>query len=103
MAFLDVSRTAPAAWAIDLPDLASRLRAMPADGIGMPDDTLLAAVLIKHFADLQLRIAPSVIGYIGPRMERSFATAASLPARLDELAPAGRPPPGPSPARQALR
>jgi len=102
MALLVVSRNAPAAWAIDLPDLASRLRAMPAVGIDMPDDTLLAAVLIKHFADRQLRIAPSVIGYIVPRMERSFAMAASLAARLDELALAGGRSIGLALARQAL-
>jgi chromosomal replication initiation ATPase DnaA len=102
MALLVVSRNAPAAWAIDLPDLASRLRAMPAVGIDMPDDTLLAAVLVKHFADRQLRIAPSVIGYIVPRMERSFAMAASLAARLDELALAGGRSIGLALARQAL-
>ncbi len=101
-ALLVVSRNAPAAWAIDLPDLASRLRAMPAVGIDMPDDALLAAVLVKHFADRQLRIAPSVIGYIVPRMERSFAMAASLAARLDELALAGGRSVGLALARQAL-
>jgi chromosomal replication initiation ATPase DnaA len=101
-ALLVVSRNAPAAWAIDLPDLASRLRAMPAVGIDMPDDALLAAVLVKHFADRQLRIAPSVIGYIVPRMERSFAMAASLAARLDELALAGGRSIGLALARQAL-
>jgi len=101
-ALLVVSRNAPAAWAIDLPDLASRLRAMPVVGIDMPDDALLAAVLVKHFADRQLRIAPSVIGYIVPRMERSFAMAASLAARLDELALAGGRSIGLALARQAL-
>ncbi|MBV9015051.1 MAG: hypothetical protein JO058_05285 [Alphaproteobacteria bacterium] len=70
---------------IALPDLASRLRAMPAIGIDAPDDALLAAVLVKHFADRQLRVAPSVIGYLLARMERSFAMAATLAARLDEL------------------
>jgi chromosomal replication initiation ATPase DnaA len=101
-ALLVVSRNAPAAWPIDLPDLASRLRAMPAVGIDMPDDALLAAVLVKHFADRQLRIVPSVIGYIVPRMERSFAMAASLAARLDELALAGGRSIGLGLARQAL-
>jgi len=53
---------------------------------------LLGAVLVKHFADRQLRVMPLVIGYLVPRMERSFAMAATLAARLDELALAtGRP------------
>jgi hypothetical protein len=33
-----------------------------------------------------LRVAPSVVSYVVPRMERSFATAAALAGRLDELA-----------------
>jgi chromosomal replication initiation ATPase DnaA len=99
---LVVSRHAAGAWPIALPDLASRLRAMPAVGIDMPDDALLAAVLVKHFADRQLRVAPSVIGYLVPRMERSFAMAASLAARLDELGLAGGRSVGVALARQAL-
>jgi len=85
-----------------LPDLASRLRAMPAIGIEPPDDALLAAVLVKHFADRQLRIMPAVIGYLVPRMERSFAMAAALAARLDELALAAGIPVGIPLARRAL-
>jgi len=84
--FLIISRNAAGSWPIDLPDLASRLRATPVVGIDPPDDALLAAVLVKHFADRQLRVPPQVIGYIVPRMERSFAMAAALAARLDELA-----------------
>ncbi len=48
----------PAALPIALADLASRLRALPVAGIAPPDDALLAAVLVKHFADRQLRVAP---------------------------------------------
>jgi chromosomal replication initiation ATPase DnaA len=99
---LVISRNAPAAWPIGLPDLASRLRAMPTVGVDPPDDALLAAVLVKHFADRQLRISPSVIGYVVLRMERSFAMAASLAARLDELALAERRSIGLALARQAL-
>jgi chromosomal replication initiation ATPase DnaA len=99
---LVVSRQAPAAWPIGLPDLASRLRAMPATGIDPPDDALLGAVLVKHFADRQLRVAPSVIAYLVLRMERSFATAAALTARLDELALAAGRKIGLPLARQAL-
>ena len=99
---LVVSRQPPASWPVALPDLASRLRAMPAIGIEPPDDALLAAVLVKHFADRQLRIMPAVIGYLVPRMERSFAMAAALAARLDELALAAGIPVGIPLARRAL-
>jgi chromosomal replication initiation ATPase DnaA len=83
---LVVARAAPAAWPMALPDLASRLRALPAVAIAAPDDALLAAVLVKHFADRQLRVAPGVIGFLLRRMERSFAAAAELAERLDRLA-----------------
>jgi chromosomal replication initiation ATPase DnaA len=99
---LVVSRQAPASWPIALPDLASRLRAMPGVGIEPPDDALLGAVLVKHFADRQLRVMPSVIDYLVPRMERSFAMAAALAGRLDELALAAGRPIGLPLARRAL-
>lgn len=83
---LVVARTAPARWPIALPDLASRLRAAPAAAIGPPDDALLAAVLVKHFADRQLRLDPAVVGFVLPRIERSFAAVADLADRLDLLA-----------------
>ena len=75
---------------------------MLAIGIDPPDDALLGAVLVKHFADRQLRAAPAAIGYLIPRMERSFAMAATLAARLDELALATGRPIGLPLARRAL-
>jgi chromosomal replication initiation ATPase DnaA len=79
------ARQAPASWTVALPDLASRLRAVLAIGIGLPDDALLGAVLVKHFADRQLRVAPGVIAYLLTHMERSFAAAAEIAARLDVI------------------
>jgi chromosomal replication initiation ATPase DnaA len=73
----------PTAWKIGLPDLASRLRAAVTAGIEMPDDGLLGAVLVKHFADRQLRVGPELIAYLIRRMERSFAAAAAVVAALD--------------------
>ena len=80
------ARQPPAAWPIALADLASRLRAAPVAGIAAPDDALLGAVLVKHFADRQLRVAPEIINYLLRRMERSFAAAAALVGALDRLA-----------------
>jgi len=89
---LIVAAEAPGSWPLALPDLASRLRAAPSVAIASPDEALLGAVLVKHFADRQLRVAPGVIGFLVRRMERSFAAAAALADRLDRLAlSAGRP------------
>jgi len=77
----------PAAhWPVSLPDLASRLRAIPVVSIGTPDDTLLRAVLLKHFADRQLDVDPNVIGYLETRMERSMDAARQLVAVIDRKA-----------------
>lgn len=83
---LVLARASPAAWPIALPDLASRLRAAQTVAIALPDDALLGAVLVKHFADRQVRVQPGVIAYLVPRMERSFAAATALAHRLDQLA-----------------
>jgi chromosomal replication initiation ATPase DnaA len=99
---LVIARAAPGAWPIGLPDLASRLRAAPAAAIALPDDALLAAVLVKHFADRQVRVPPAVIRYLVPRMERSFAAAASLAERIDRLALGERRPIGIALVRQVL-
>jgi chromosomal replication initiation ATPase DnaA len=79
-------RQAPGTWRPALADLTSRIRAAPAVGIAGPDDALLAAALVKHFADRQLRVAPEVIVYLVTRMERSFAAAADIAAALDRAA-----------------
>ncbi|HEU0218445.1 MAG TPA: DnaA/Hda family protein [Stellaceae bacterium] len=75
----------PARLKIGLADLGSRLRSLPVAGIAPPDDELLKAVLAKHFADRQLRVAPEVLAYLVARIERSFAAAADIAARLDRL------------------
>lgn len=82
----------PARWPLALPDLVSRLRLAPAVALGMPDDTLLGALMLKLFADRQIAVAPEVPAYVVPRIERTFAAVAALVERLDRAAlAAGRP------------
>lgn len=82
-----LTATRPVAqWRIELPDLASRLRAAPAAEIEAPDDTLLGALLVKMFADRQVRIDADVVAYAMPRMERSFQAARDLVRAADKLA-----------------
>ena len=73
-------------WRAVLADLRSRLLAAPVIEIGPPDDALLGAVLVKHFADRQLRVRPDVIAYLLKRIERSFAAAEQTVTRLDGAA-----------------
>lgn len=99
---LIVARNAPSAWELALPDLASRLCAAPNVAIGRPDDALLGAVLVKHFADRQLRVPPRVIAFLLRRMERSFAAAALVAEELDRLALGAKRPVSLTLARQVL-
>jgi len=76
----------PAHWRVELPDLASRLRAVVLAQLNAPDDVLLRAVLVKLFADRQLMVEVNVINYLVLRMERSIETAARVVAELDQAA-----------------
>ena len=83
---LVTARTPPSGWTLQVPDLASRLRALPVVELGAPDDALLRAVLVKLFADRQVTIDESLLAYLAPRMERSFAAARGLVEALDREA-----------------
>ena len=51
-----------------------------------PDDALLAAVLVKLFADRQLLIGEEVIAYLLSHLERSVTAAERAVAALDRAA-----------------
>ncbi|GAB4183881.1 MAG: regulatory inactivation of DnaA Hda protein [Thalassobaculales bacterium] len=93
----------PARWAIHPPDLASRLAALPTVAVGAPDESLLAALLVKHFADRQLAVTPEVVSYLVTRLPRSFAAVAAAAAAMDRRGLAARRPPTVSLARDVLR
>ncbi|MBK8907644.1 MAG: DNA replication protein [Rhodospirillales bacterium] len=79
-------RESPSRWPLRLADLRSRLRAAPSVGLGVPDDAMIRAVLVKLFGDRQVRIDEDVVSYLFLRMERSFDAARRLVARIDEEA-----------------
>jgi chromosomal replication initiation ATPase DnaA len=83
---LITARTAPAGWRVTLPDLASRLRALPVVALEAPNDALLRAVIVKLFADRQLGVDESLVSFLGNRIERSFAAAREAVRWLDEEA-----------------
>ena len=81
---LITARSAPSRWAIDLPDLASRMQAATPTVIGDPDDDLLTAIIMKLFADRQIMPSPKLPSYLAARIERSFKAAADIVAAMDE-------------------
>lgn len=84
-AILLTSRVAPGEIEITLPDLRSRLRAIPPVFIEAPDDALIRSVLVKLFADRQLEVEPHVVSHIARHMERSMAAALAVVAACDRL------------------
>ncbi len=83
---LITAQAAPASFAVDLPDLTSRLRAIPVVELAPPDDALLRAVMVKLFADRQLAVDEGLIAYLASRIERSFAGARAAVEELDREA-----------------
>ena len=86
LSVLLTSRTAPGDLEVAVPDLRSRLRALPVVEVHAPDEALLKAVLVKLFADRQLNVDPAVIEFVSVRMERSMAAASRVVAAVDRLA-----------------
>lgn len=80
---LIIADAPPSEWAIALPDLASRLRAVPVLTIGEPDDCLARDLIDALFAQRGMAISPDVAAYVVPRMERSYAMIHRVVAALD--------------------
>ena len=87
---LIATRTSPAQWENRLPDLKSRLAAAPNIRIHGPDETLIAAVMVKMFADQQLDVGADVLSYLVNRMERSFEAARMLVERMNDASLAAK-------------
>lgn len=77
---------APPRWETAVPDLHSRLTAVTGASLQMPDEALIARVLLKLFGDRQLKLPEALIGYLAPRLRRSFAEAERIVALIDEIA-----------------
>jgi chromosomal replication initiation ATPase DnaA len=86
LSVLLTSARPPGELEVVLPDLRSRLRALPMVAIEMPDEALLRAVLVKLFADRQLAVEPHVLERIALHMERSMSAAGAIVAEIDRRA-----------------
>jgi chromosomal replication initiation ATPase DnaA len=83
---LVTARTPPGRWTVALPDLASRVAALPSVEIGAPDEALLRTVMLKQFTDRQLDIDPKVLEYLAVRIDRSLQAAAEAVEAVDRAA-----------------
>jgi chromosomal replication initiation ATPase DnaA len=76
----------PQRWRTRVPDLHSRLTAVPGTALQAPDEALIARVLLKLFGDRQLKLPEALIDYLVPRLRRSFADAERIVVLIDTLA-----------------
>lgn len=81
----------PARWPVVLPDLRSRLAALPVARLGLPDEAVLGALIAKHLADRQLALESGLIAWIVSHIDRTPAAARAVAEALDrESLSAGR-------------
>jgi chromosomal replication initiation ATPase DnaA len=83
---LFTARTVPSIWPVAIPDVISRLRALPVVALQAPDDATLRGVIVKLATDRQLTLDDSVVRYLATHIERSFAAARSAVIALDKEA-----------------
>jgi chromosomal replication initiation ATPase DnaA len=96
------ARSPPTAWPAALPDLRSRLNALPVAELPAPDDTVLTATLGKFFRERNIKPADDLIPYLLRRIERSIPRALEIVVLLDEAADAEQRPISRALARQIL-
>jgi len=89
---LATSRRPPGRWQGTLPDLTSRLATLTTVAVGLPDDGMVEGLLIKLFADRQVRPPRPVIAYLVARIDRTFAAARAAVFALDAAAMESRRP-----------
>ncbi|GGF45806.1 chromosomal replication initiator protein DnaA [Azorhizobium oxalatiphilum] len=100
---LMTARSMPSAWKLNTADLASRLRALPTFEILEADDPLLAAVLVKLFADRQISVDDTTVQFLLRRMERTVEGAQTVVEAIDRAALAAHRPVTRTLAAQVLR
>ena len=76
-------REAPSQWRCRLPDLRSRLNALPCAILSEPDDAGLRDLLTAFFRERSIRPGEELLDYLVRRIERSATGAAAVVEALD--------------------
>lgn len=83
---LMVGRTPPAGWTVALPDLRSRLAAVPDVAITEPDEALARALIARAFDRAGAGYAADLPDWLLRRIERSYAAIDTVTRLLDAAA-----------------
>ncbi len=76
----------PPQWKIELPDLASRLKATPCVTLSDPDEALVIALFGKLLKQRGLSVTAEVLRYVAVRIERTHFNVIRMVEMLDDMA-----------------
>ena len=83
-AVLLVGAEPPSAWAVELPDLRSRLASLPVARLGEPDEVLMDVVLRRICREQFIQLSDDAAKFLVRRLPRTFAAARQWAAALDQ-------------------
>jgi len=83
-AVLLVGVALPTVWAVETPDLRSRLASLPVAKLGEPDEALMDVVLRRICREQFIQLSDDAAKYLVRRLPRTFAAAQAWAAALDE-------------------
>jgi chromosomal replication initiation ATPase DnaA len=101
-AVLVVGATPPSAWAVELPDLRSRLASLPVAKLGEPDEALMDVVLRRICREQFIQLSDDAAKFLVRRLPRTFAAARAWAAALDQELVRGAKPVTTAIAKRAL-
>ena len=81
-----VADQAPPHWAVQLPDLRTRLAVTPVATINLPDDALFTGLIALFFADRGLHIPGDALRFMADRLQRDYFTAERAVEAVDRYA-----------------
>jgi chromosomal replication initiation ATPase DnaA len=91
-AVLLVGASPPSQWPVSIPDLRSRLAALPIARLGEPDEALLGVVLTRFCRENFIYLSDDAAKFLARRLPRTFAAARDLVGIIEaDLAKASRP------------
>lgn len=83
---LMIGHAPPASWTVALPDLRSRLAAVPHVAIAEPDEALARALIERQLGAAGARFAADLPDWLLRRIERSYGAIAAVTRLLDRAA-----------------
>jgi len=98
-----VGATAPGLWPVSLPDLRSRLAALPVARLREPDEALMDVVLRRICREQFILLSDDAAQYLVRRLPRTFAAAQAWAAALDAELVRGAKPVSQAGAKRALQ